>query len=75
MQIENAFTVPLPPDKALDTLTDVPRIAPCLPGVTLTRTNDDGSYEGTAKVRLGTVTLSFAGKARIEEIDRAAQQP
>lgn len=73
MQIENVFTVPLPPDRALDTLTDVPRIAPCLPGVELTQVNDDGSFEGTAKVRLGPVSLTFAGKARIEEIDRDAK--
>jgi carbon monoxide dehydrogenase subunit G len=73
MQIENVFTVPLPPDRALDTLTDVPRIAPCLPGVELTQVNDDGSFEGTAKVRLGPVSLSFSGKARIEEIDRDAR--
>lgn len=73
MQIENSFTVSMPPDEALETLTDVPRIAPCLPGVTLTETHEDGSYSGTASVRLGPVSLSFAGRARIEEIDREAR--
>ena len=72
MQIENAFTVSLAPDAALAMLTDVPRIAPCLPGVTLDTVNDDGSYEGKATVRLGPVALSFSGKARIEAIDATA---
>lgn len=70
MIIENSFEVPLAPDRALDVLTDVPVIAPCIPGVTLTETLGDGAYAGTASVRLGPVALSFAGKARIVEVDR-----
>ena len=76
MIIENEFTVRIPPDRALETLTDVPVIAPCLPGVVLTRIGEDGSYDGTAAVSLGPVALRFAGKARIEEInteDRTAR--
>lgn len=73
MKIENAFAVSLPPDEALRVLTDVPRIAPCLPGVALTGTEGADTYLGTASVRLGPVALSFAGKARIEAIDTAAR--
>lgn len=73
MIIENEFTVPVHPDRALDLLTDVPRIAPCVPGVTLTEARPDRSYDGTASVRLGPVALTFDGTARIEEIDEAAQ--
>jgi carbon monoxide dehydrogenase subunit G len=51
----------------------VPRIAPCIPGVTLDEVTEDGSYEGKATVRLGPVSLSFAGKGRIERIDREAR--
>ncbi len=73
MIIENAFEVAVPPDQALEILTDVPRIAPCLPGVMLTEVRDDGTYAGTAMVRLGPVSLSFKGEARIEHVDKEAQ--
>lgn len=73
MIIENSFEVAVAPDRALDLLTDVPAIAPCIPGVALTETLGDDRYRGTASVRLGPVSLSFAGEARIVEIDRAAR--
>ena len=70
--IQNSFIVQLEPERALDVLTDVPQIAECIPGVTLTETLGEGAYAGTAAVRLGPVALSFGGKARIVEIDREA---
>ena len=72
MIIENSFDVPLPPDRALEILTDVPAIAPCIPGVTLNESLGEGAYKGTAAVRLGPVSLSFGGEARITNIDREA---
>ena len=72
MVIENSFVVQIAPDRALNVLTDVPEIADCIPGVSLTETLGEGAYEGTAAVRLGPVALSFGGEARIVEIDREA---
>ena len=40
MKLRNEFEVPLPPDQAWDVLLDVPRIAPCIPGATLTDVTD-----------------------------------
>ena len=73
MIIENSFEVPVAPERALDVLTDVPAIAPCIPGVTLTETSGGNAYRGIATVRLGPVSLSFSGEARITRIDRAAR--
>ena len=36
MKLENRFTVPVPVDQAWRVLLDVERIAPCMPGATLT---------------------------------------
>ncbi len=36
MQLENSFTVPAPPAEAWKVLLDVERVAPCMPGATLT---------------------------------------
>ena len=37
MQLEHEFVVPVPVQQAWDALLDVERIAPCMPGATVTR--------------------------------------
>jgi carbon monoxide dehydrogenase subunit G len=74
MQLTNSFTVPAEPARAWAILLDVPRIAPCMPGAELTEVVDDHTYKGNAKVRVGPVSLSFAGTAKITEIDEAAHK-
>lgn len=74
MQLTNSFTVPAEPARAWAILLDVPRIAPCMPGAELTEVVDDRTYKGNAKVRVGPVSLAFAGTAKITEIDEAAHK-
>ena len=74
MQLTNSFTVPAEPARAWAILLDVPRIAPCMPGAELTEVVDDRTYKGNAKVRVGPVSLSFAGTAQITDIDEAAHK-
>jgi carbon monoxide dehydrogenase subunit G len=71
MEFDNAFEVPLPPPDAWRVLMDIPRIAPCMPGAELTEQVDPATYKGKVAVRLGPVALSFAGTARLEEVDEA----
>lgn len=71
MELENRFIVPLQRIDAMEILTDVPRITPCIPGASLTG-EENGLYSGQANVRLGPVALSFAGSASITSIDREA---
>jgi len=69
LKFENEFEVPLPPESAWAVLLDVERIAPCLPGATLTEIVDERTFQGTVAVRLGPVALTFAGEASFETID------
>ena len=69
MEFDNAFEVPLPPDRAWPVLMNVQGIAPCMPGAQLTEVVDDKSYKGNIAVRLGPVALTFAGLVTFEEID------
>jgi carbon monoxide dehydrogenase subunit G len=48
---------------------DIQRIAPCMPGAELTAIVDDKTYKGKIAVRLGPVSLAFAGLVVFEEID------
>ena len=62
MKLENRFTVPVPVDEAWKVLLDVERIAPCMPGATLTKFEGD-NFEGTVKVKVGPINLTYGGKA------------
>jgi carbon monoxide dehydrogenase subunit G len=71
MKLENRFTVPVPREQALAVLLDVERIAPCLPGATLT-SRDDDAFTGTVKVKVGPINLTYGGRASFVSVDEAA---
>jgi hypothetical protein len=70
MELINDFTVNAPIDTAYATLTDVERIAPCLPGAQLTEIEGD-TYRGLVKVKVGPITAQFKGQASFVEKDPA----
>jgi uncharacterized protein len=72
IELDNAFTVPVPPEKAWDVLLDVERIAPCMPGASVLSISDDGNeIEGQVKVKLGPLSLSYKGTAKFTDKDQA----
>lgn len=64
----NEFTVNRPIDEAWTVLTDVERIAPCMPGATLEEIEGD-VYRGVVKVKLGAISTAFKGQASFIEKD------
>lgn len=68
MELTNEITVPLPPDRAWEVLTDLERIAPCLPGARLTEVDGD-DHKGEIKVKVGPITATYKGVARFVERD------
>jgi carbon monoxide dehydrogenase subunit G len=70
MELVNDFTVNVPVDEAWDTLTDVERIAPCLPGAQLQEVEGD-VYRGVVKVKVGPILAQFKGQATFVEKDEA----
>ena len=71
MQLETQFRLPLPAEQAWKVLLDVERIAPCMPGAHLTGTVDERTWKGNASVKLGAVSLAYAGTVVMEERDDA----
>ena len=71
MQIKNDFEVPLPPPSAWSLLMNVPLTAACFPGAELVETIDEDHYKGRVTVRLGPVTMVFAGNLQIENREDA----
>jgi carbon monoxide dehydrogenase subunit G len=74
MQIENEFTVAAPIDDVWSHLLDVERVAPCMPGAELTESVDESTWKGKVNMRLGPVSLSFAGVVTMEDRDDAAHR-
>ncbi|MFE1799487.1 SRPBCC family protein [Streptomyces sp. NPDC059517] len=72
MDFTNEFRVNLPPDEAWALLTDVERIAPCMPGAQLTGVDGD-AYNGVVKVKVGPMTVQYKGVVSFEEKDEAAR--
>ena len=70
MQLENTFTVPVPPDVAWRVLLDVERVAPCMPGATLDSVDGD-TINGRVKVKVGPITVTYRGTATFVEKDEA----
>ncbi|HEX4430946.1 MAG TPA: SRPBCC family protein [Frankiaceae bacterium] len=70
MQLENSFTVPASPEEAWAVLLDVERVAPCMPGATLTG-HDGDNFQGTVKVKVGPIAVSYRGTAAFVDRDDA----
>jgi uncharacterized protein len=71
MQLTNEFVVDTGIDQTWEILTDIERIAPCMPGATLER-RDGEDYFATVKVKVGPVSARFSGSARFTHSDSAA---
>ncbi|EKF22299.1 carbon monoxide dehydrogenase subunit G family protein [Mycolicibacterium hassiacum DSM 44199] len=73
MELVNEFRVPVAPDEAWKVLTDVERVAPCIPGARLLGVNGD-EFTGAVKVKVGPITVSYQGEASFAEKDEAARR-
>jgi carbon monoxide dehydrogenase subunit G len=71
IDLDNSFTVPVPPEQAWDVLLDVERIAPCMPGASVTSVEGD-EIQGQVKVKLGPLSLTYKGTAKFTEKDQAS---
>ena len=72
-QLVNEFTVNRPIDEAWAVITDVERIAPCLPGAQLQEIEGE-IYRGVVKIKLGSITPAFKGQATFIERDDTAHK-
>jgi hypothetical protein len=72
--IKNDFEVAEPIDKVWQFFGDIPQVAACLPGTTLTDDLGDGNYRGKVAIRMGPVKLQFDGTATVTERDDAAKR-
>ena len=60
MKLEHSFTVPADIDTVWEAVLDPERVAPCMPGATLTEVDGD-NFKGSVKVKLGPISLLYKG--------------
>jgi uncharacterized protein len=73
MELTHEFSVEVPVDRAWAVLTDLERIAPCMPGAELQEVEGD-DYRGVVKVKVGPMTAKYKGVASFVERDEGGRR-
>jgi len=73
MHLENEFAVAAPPERVYSFLLDVNRVVTCMPGAELSEVVDPTTFKGRVRIKVGPITVSYNGTARIAERDEAAR--
>jgi uncharacterized protein len=73
MELEHQLSVPAPIDVVWPALLDPERVAPCVPGATLTGVEGE-SFTGTVKVKVGPIMLLYKGTGTFTEADEQARR-
>jgi carbon monoxide dehydrogenase subunit G len=71
-EIAKTFVVRAAPDAVWGFLTDLPRVASCLPGASIGEKLDERTYTGTMTIKVGPVSSTYRGKVVFERLDPAA---
>jgi carbon monoxide dehydrogenase subunit G len=72
MEFENSFSVKAPIDEVYETLMDVERVAPAMPGAQVLEHTSDDEYKVGIKVKVGPVTMNYRGDVSVLERDPGA---
>lgn len=73
MELTNTIPVPVSPEDAWPVLLDLERIAPMIPGASITGIDGD-EFEGKAKIKVGPITAEYVGVARFVELDEKGRR-
>jgi uncharacterized protein len=73
MELTNELRLAVPIEEAWAALTDLERVAPCMPGAQLQEVEGD-EYRGIVKVKVGAISAQYTGTARLVERDERAHR-
>jgi carbon monoxide dehydrogenase subunit G len=68
MQLTNTVPVKAAPDEVFALISDIQRVASCMPGAAL-EGQDGDLWRGAVKVKVGPITAAYAGTVRFLEVD------
>lgn len=73
ISIREEITIAAPPEAVWPLLSDPAVVASCIPGASLTKSDDTGKYQGTMRVKFGPTVAQFRGEATLV-YDHAARR-
>jgi carbon monoxide dehydrogenase subunit G len=65
--LDQAIIVPLPPEPIWTFMMDVPAMGRCVPGVESIQAQDDDTFLGVLKVRVGPIAVRLEGRVTVTE--------
>ncbi len=74
MKFENEFEIDAPVDQVWDTVLDVERVAPTVPGAKVLEQTGDNAYKVAIKVKVGPMSMTYTGNVEITERDEEAHR-
>lgn len=73
-KIEEQFEVQAPVDRVWEYLLDPARVVVCIPGAELLEKQDERTFLGGIKVKVGPVAMSYKGQMKFTEVDEGNHQ-
>jgi uncharacterized protein len=74
MEFQNEFDVKAPLDEVWNTVLDVEKVAPCVPGAEVLEKVSDDAYKVGIKVKVGPVSMQYRGEVEIVERDPSSHR-
>src|ERR671924_1884530 len=74
MRFENQFDVDAPIERVWETVLDVERVAPTVPGTQVLERTGDDAYKVAIRVKVGPISMTYRGEVEITERDEAAHR-
>src|SRR5215211_2803215 len=74
MHFENRFDVDAPIERVWETVLDVERVAPTVPGAQVLERTGDDAYKVAITVRVGPMSMTYRGEVEITERDESAHR-
>ena len=73
-KIEERFEVKAPVERVWNYLIDPKRVVQCLPGAELLEQQDERTFLGAIKVKVGPLSMSYKGNAKFTDINEETHQ-
>jgi uncharacterized protein len=73
-KIEEEFEVRAPVKQVWEYLIDPAKVVVCIPGAELLEAQDERTFVGAVKVKLGPMSMSFKGLMKFTEVDEQGHQ-
>ena len=73
MNLHNEFEVAVDVERVWAALLDIERMAQFLPGAVIEPSSEAGVHQGSMKVKLGPMVVTYRGTARLGEVDEAGR--